>query len=703
MKISRLLSFILLLFCFNELKAGKIERAFEALGKYDYFGAKELFEKVKDKEPVAAPYGLSIIFGRNDNPFFNLDSAYIYLTRAENTYPKVEEKDKVDLQELGITDSTINLWKDSIDLMCWQQAREEHTEAAYVEFISRNQDADQLPNAIKYRNELAFQEAREINSSRAYKKFMEKYPQANQYYEAQNRYEARLFEESTHQGNLLAYENFIKHYPQSPYVREAQDSIYSISTSARTIAVYENFIRNYPENPNTERAWRNIYQLFTSDYSPQRIIEFRIEYPEYPFLEELMTDMKLATKIFFPFQKDGKFGFMDEEGAMMVEPKYEVVEPYQEGLALVVKEGKVGFINKSAELSIPFEYDDGESFNKGLAIVARGEKYGMIDRTNKAVVPLKYDLVGNFYSDLALVANDTAYGYVNRNGQETVPMKLEYATDFQNGYAVVDQDGKKGIINTLGMVVVPSRYNWLENYNQYLVCRAKQDSLYGLLDNKGAEILPFEYDRIGEFNDSLAMVVKGDKYGYVNAKGEIQIPLKYDFKTEALVWGKFENGYVKFLKKDKYGIMDTTGEEIFPAIFQDVGEYSAKEYVAVKKRGKWGYSDQNLKLTLSYKYELSHTFKAGIGKVKSEEGWQMINEDGKTLLDSAAQEIEYADSLIMIKYESGWALFDQELNTLLPPKYEKPTPFKYHFLRLKQGDEFTYFDLKKKRIIGLKE
>jgi len=699
MKIRKTLLLLFASMWLAEVSASKIEKAFEALGKYDYFGAKELFEKLKEKEPVASPYGMSIIFGRNDNPFFNLDSAHIYVSIAESNYLLADEDAKEDLGDLDINDSTLAEWKDSIDYKAWLVAKEKNTVESFQAFIDRNTDADQIDKAKMLRNELAFQKARSVNSARSYEFFMKKYPDAEQFIEAQNRYEERLFDEFTVNKSLLSYQNFIKTYPESPYKREAQDSIYSITTTQQTIRSYEEFIRDYPQNPNTEKAWRNIYKLFTAEYSSQRIIEFRIEYPNYPFLDELMTDMKLASKVFFPFLKEGKYGYMDETGETMIAPIYDAVEPFTEGLGLVVREDMVGFINKSGDMDIPLEYDDAEPFNGGLAIVSTNDLYGMIDRTNKKVVPIQYDLVANYSSGLALVANETAYGYVNKNGAEVVPLKLEYATDFENGFAVIDQEGKKGIINTLGRLVVPTKYDWLENFNEYMVCRAKKDTAYGLIDNNGAEILPFIYDRIGEFSDSLALVAKDGKYGYVNSKGELLVELKYDFYTEALVWGKFKNGYTKFLKKDKYGMLNAEGEEIFPAIFEDLGEYSESDLIAVKKRGKWGYSDKNLRLILPYKHELTRTFVNGRGLIKTAEGWQLIDEKGKFQLDSALEEIIIKDSLYYIRAANKWGILDMNLNIVLSAEYDEIKDFQYRYLQLIKEGQLSYFDPKFKLVI----
>ena len=60
------------------LSAGRLDKAFEALDVHDYFKAKDLFEKSIKSDPMLANYGLSIIYSRSNNPFYQLDSAFPY-------------------------------------------------------------------------------------------------------------------------------------------------------------------------------------------------------------------------------------------------------------------------------------------------------------------------------------------------------------------------------------------------------------------------------------------------------------------------------------------------------------------------------------------------------------------------------------------------------------------------------------------------
>src|SRR5690554_4450406 len=89
----------IILFFSIELFAGRIDRAFEALEVYNYFKAKDLFYKSLKKDLVPASYGLSIIYGRNDNPFYNLDSAYKYIVIADTNFNNLDDNDVEDVKQ----------------------------------------------------------------------------------------------------------------------------------------------------------------------------------------------------------------------------------------------------------------------------------------------------------------------------------------------------------------------------------------------------------------------------------------------------------------------------------------------------------------------------------------------------------------------------------------------------------------------------
>ena len=697
----RILLFVLIFLVSSVLEAGKINRAYEALGIYDYFKAKKLFEKSLKKKVVAAPYGLSIIYSRNDNPFYNLDSAYKYIYTADTSFYKFTSKDKLKLAKLNLDSALIQQQKDKVDSLIFIETKRRNTFIAYQSYIDRHTDSYYLKNAIDSRDSIALAIAINANVPSDYMDFMETYPGSKYYNLAKSKYEKRKFELVVQLNKGRHYREFVAKNPHSPYLREAQDSVYSHYTSLKTIETYSNFIQQNPTNPNVGKAWRNIYKLYTIDYSPERILQFRKEFHDYPFIEELMVDAELAHKELLPFKDGSKWGFMDKEAKIRIEPIYDFVEPFQEGLALVGLNNFIGFIDKKGEVHIPIVYEDGESFNDGLAIISKGEKFGMIDKTNKQRIPIKYEYIGKHMSGLALVSDGTSYGYVNKEGEEKISLTYSNANDFKQSIAIVWQDGKKGMIDSLGKIIIPIQYNWIEPFNSKGLCRALGDSHYGVLNRQGDTVIDFLYNKIGSLDEPLIFLATNKKYRYVNHLGETINKSQYDFIQTTSVWAdQWENGYCKFLRKGKYGMIDSTGEEVFPAIFENIGVVTKTDWVAVKKRGKWGYADYELQLKIPYTYEYARSFNDSLAIVYQDNFWGIINKEEEILLAFEFNSITEIEELgFLVEQDRRFGIIDNQLKTVVPAKFKEIKKYNGKWYQLIGENEISYYHIKSKRIV----
>lgn len=80
--------------------------------------------------------------------------------------------------------------------------------------------------------------------------------------------------------------------------------------------------------------------------------------------------------------------------------------------------GKWGFVNRNGEIVINPEYDYVFNFSEGIAAVKVGDKYGFIDTTGVLIVPCEYDEVESSFEDGEgkLVKGDKVYVF-NRSGE----------------------------------------------------------------------------------------------------------------------------------------------------------------------------------------------------------------------------------------------------------------------------------------------
>lgn len=98
---------------------------------------------------------------------------------------------------------------------------------------------------------------------------------------------------------------------------------------------------------------------------------------------------------------------------------YDDIDCLSDGLARIERDGKYGFIDNTGQVVIPPKYDLAWDFSEGLARVSQNGKAGFIDNTGKVVIPLKYDKADSFYNGVAGVL-DRSTGeafYINRQGE----------------------------------------------------------------------------------------------------------------------------------------------------------------------------------------------------------------------------------------------------------------------------------------------
>ena len=96
--------------------------------------------------------------------------------------------------------------------------------------------------------------------------------------------------------------------------------------------------------------------------------------------EEYYEDARLMIDgTYAAVQKDGKWGFIDAEGKVVIEPQYDDARSFSNGYAAVQKDGKWGFINSDNEMVIEPEFEDARGFNSLMrSFVKKEEKWYLL-------------------------------------------------------------------------------------------------------------------------------------------------------------------------------------------------------------------------------------------------------------------------------------------------------------------------------------
>ncbi|MFY9311272.1 MAG: WG repeat-containing protein [Bacteroidia bacterium] len=675
------------------VKASPIKKAFTALKVYNYFEAKKNFEKALKKEVAAATYGLSNIFYRNDNPFFNIDSAYKYILLSDDAFQVLSEKKKTGYQKYSFTQQAIDSVKNEIFKRAFDVYKKNNSIAELNKFIEHYPGAPQRNDAIDLRNSIAYHEARKKDTYQAYQSFISTYPKAKEVPQAHERYEQTYYQASTKNKSLKEYEDYLQKRPNTPFLAEVENAIYNLSTTEGTIKEYHDFIKRHPGNRNVEAAWKQIYTMYTADYKTESLVDFKLEFPDYPYSDVVNLEIVMSQKPLFGVRENGKWGFADSTGKVMIPCTYEWVEEFAEGVAECGLSGKAGFVNKTGKLIIPCIYDQVEPFYHGLAIVQQNGKSGVINKIGKTVVPFEYDEISEFSEGLAAVLKQDKYGYIDESGRQIIPLKFTKAADFSEGLAAVELNGKSGYINSTGDVVIPCKFDWVEKFSN-AIAKVRIDKKFGIINKAGLFLIPCEYDFIGEFSEDAFLVVNDNKYGFTDKDGNLFIPLDYDYNGTYMATFKFKNGVAVAEKNKKQGLINKAGKYVTPKDFARIEPFS-EGLAAAKKKEKWGYIDEKMKVQVPYNFSAANEFISGMAKVTDKNGnIGFIDKSGKPVIELQFDEAgTFKNGWCTVVIDEKTGIIDLAGSWILPCELDVITQVKENILRLEKNSRLAYFNI----------
>lgn len=209
---------------------------------------------------------------------------------------------------------------------------------------------------------------------------------------------------------------------------------------------------------------------------------------------------------------------------------YEAVgTTFNDGLVEVKKDGKYGFMNKKGELIVECKYDFASEFHDGMAWVGVGPNshdamYTYVNTEGKQMSDFiyKYNDSGSYFSRTDHIAwvNEKGYGWkaINKNMEMVIDGKDYYAAHpFVNGCCKVELMNVKDPIylDVNGNEVDESHWDLTDknpNHNKLWEKYDKNSQLHGYIysDNQDVLALDYQFKTAGVFCEGLAYVKTAD-------------------------------------------------------------------------------------------------------------------------------------------------------------------------------------------------
>lgn len=256
--------------------------------------------------------------------------------------------------------------------------------------------------------------------------------------------------------------------------------------------------------------------------------EYVVENAQMELFVDNMTEGMLAVHDF----NTGKAGFVNKYGQWVIEPKFNQVSEFRDGLACVKVDKKWGYIDHDGNFVIEPQFPSAYSFSDGYARVQMEDgKSAFIDTTGKVAIEPQYKALGSFYEGMARVSDNQTgkVGFIDTTGNLVIDCQFDDAGDFSNDMAWVEdsETDLKGYINTSGQLVIPYELECAHDFTADGFAMAGYGyHQYSFIDKEGNWLFEPQFDLTNDFSNGYATV-------YLNQDQRI----KYDL-SDGAQWKK---------------------------------------------------------------------------------------------------------------------------------------------------------------------
>jgi hypothetical protein len=248
----------------------------------------------------------------------------------------------------------------------------------------------------------------------------------------------------------------------------------------------------------------------------------------------------------YPYAEDDRWGYTDESGAIVIQPQFDSVAFYSNGLSVAKLGEKFGYLNKQGEWHLKPKYKSANNFlQNSTGVIKRTKQYciNQMGRRVKCEEPTIYGTCG--YGRFA--STDPNQYVTKKNG------KYELLIN----YWIVDIEGNQTKMPDTSNVGIDTFYKFSREYillakdKKYAVykCRGNESTVYGAVDVasfSGLDTTRLE-GRLEFIYDEVNYGTNGDR----NLYGD-------------------EVTYAMVRIKDKWGVIDKTGNPLIPIAYHSV-------------------------------------------------------------------------------------------------------------------------------------
>lgn len=483
-----------------------LRKAFSSLNIYNYFDAKKRFYRIYNKNAhPAASYGLSIIYGRRDNPFTDYDSAIVFANRALsgmdrnfNTarYAGFEVSPAVvrnQINHLALTRKNEMIQQGANALQAWE----------FFLKLYYYAHSDLLSDVVRIRDSLVWLYCMQTGHPDTTGQYLSRYPLHRYSEEMKKMFFHQQLDFYTKNNTSAEFDTFLTRFPEHPLRNTALERWFRVLRDRNDTASWRNFIYRFPSTHLSQRAWLEYF--LCAWRQGISLNDFLNQHAGFPFRNTIQDYFSLNKTELFSIETEDGVGIIDTSCRWLVLPVYEeAAVPGTQGPGWVKRDDTVYFVGPDGKKFFNKSFKNTEGFDHFFAAVE--------------------DTSGSYFIFLNGAAVSDTFQHIHKIHER------RYAVQRNGLYALSDETG---------IPITDFVYQSFYDAGQGYIFATQRDGRSFLMSKNGRSI-PVDAEWVGIFEDSLAPAKKKNQFGILKTDGTWLLPPNYQhirkMKNNPAVW-----------------------------------------------------------------------------------------------------------------------------------------------------------------------
>lgn len=398
----------------------------------------------------------------------------------------------------------------------------------------------------------------------------------------------------------------------------------------------------------------------------------------------------------YPVKENGRWGYMDEAGKIVIQPTFDFAWDFSNGLGRIKHNGKYGFVDLTGNLTITPAFTFADDFT--------GD-YTRVNISDTTILSPLFDGYGL----------EKGWTFINKNG-----------IAFNETFAVADLvKNNTAAVKTTPGYDIPYTYVAFEN-GQLLQSERLTEAIFsfngaelapasdptsgkvGMIDKTEQWIIQPTFDQIEPLSEGFAAARKDNRYGYIDAKGnwiyqQVVSPSDYYYLTSD--FKPFSNGLasVRFTK-DAYGFVGKDGREAFKVRYKSASSFTAEGYAIVSTEAGTGLIDTKGSFVITPNVDV-WSVERGIVIYKENGGFGAKDlKTNKVIVKPQYSEVSMVGDLLKLKQIGANAGYiDESGKYVIEPQFDQVWDFKDNKAIVRLREKLSYIDKSGKMIADVPE